>query len=135
MNNYTFEYQFLPRVVRHYHRGFNISQLFAEPLTMLKNVFLNIYAAHDDQVYAWEVQEPEAHYGLIVKYQNKRPAYFTLEKGDDEQSQFICMPDIRQHSLLKSTEGIRTAEEFAEQIHQLIAQNSRLLKDEHVNAK
>lgn len=54
MNNYTFEYQFLPRVVRHYHRGFNISQLFAEPLTMLKNVFLNIYAAHDDQVYAWE---------------------------------------------------------------------------------
>lgn len=81
------------------------------------------------------VQEPEAHYGLIVKYQNKRPAYFTLEKGDDEQSQFICMPDIRQHSLLKSTEGIRTAEEFAEQVHQLIAQDSRLLKDEHVNAK
>jgi len=157
MDNYTFEYQFLPRVVRHYHRGFNISQLFAEPLNMLKNVFLNIYAAHDDQVYDWEelsfkhqqgddyeqllitfptpVQEPEAHYGLIVKYQNKRPAYFTLEKGDDEQSQFICMPDIRQHSLLKSTEGIRTAEEFAKQVHQLIAQNSRLLKDEHVNAR
>lgn len=74
MNNYTFEYQFLPRVVRHYHGGFNISMLFAEPLNMLKNVFLNIYAAQDDQVYAWEE--------LSFKHQ----------QGDDYEQLLITLP-------------------------------------------
>ena len=157
MNNYTFEYT-------SFCQGWSDTITAAptspcslqEPLVCLKNGFLNIYTARTTKFHDWEElsfkhQQGDDYEQLLISFPPLYPGtggilwshreiseqatcLFHIGEGDDEQSQFICMPDIRRHSLLKSTEGIRTAGDLlSRSISSLLRTNSA--KDEHVNAK
>lgn len=140
MNNYELEYQIIPKLVDDFKYGVDFELLFSHPCLRIMTAagfelddgldfpfddlkFESTEGENYKQILITFLEpdhEPEALYGLIIKYEGKLPVYFTLEKTSSDKSCYICNPKVDIHLNLGLYRDIHTKEDFIRKVHELI---------------